>query len=528
MNPSKSRSVRPTATYPLLQLTRCSMSWNKEKSRKRITAHDSRIPTIEISRLERKMNLENVALGKPKIIDGVHLYAAVANEAAHVTDFLDAGDQDAAKKPVRAVHLWQRELSRIVVKDFDAAKIHLQGTRLHALVYRPVGDQTEIVLRAVALAHAIEITTRRAFNEALGEEAGFKVASGASYGDTLATRSGSAGDSELLFLGDAANQGAKAIKSDVSLRVTPEIANLVSDEDELEAVDLGDGYFRLNMTQAGVEAVVAKYKLDWSLDGSRKRMEDELKNTPLTKVGISKATANIDKDRLSLADSKLNDATSLFGDVDGFTAVVEAATTDAEKQKLIRRFHVMRAELRDVTVQDFDTLRVQYQGDRIQALRHLPHDDDASRPLRGVRLAAAWQSSMEETLAPALGALEGVHLAVGLDVGPTVVSKLGEHGNRDMICLGKPVRRAAKIEAKLDGDEVGISDALKKLLPLRVAELFKWDTNKNCHVARGLRYNDVINAEQAEKLDKGDPNGSNGGRVTRGVREHAPRPRWHR
>lgn len=511
------------------------MSWNKDRSAERIKKIDARIPAIEVSRLERKMNLDNVTLGKPKIVEGVHIYSAVANEAGHITDLLDPSDQDAAKPPVRAVHLWQRELGRIVCKDFDAAKIHCQGTRLHALVYRPVGNAVEVVSRAVALAHAIDLTTRLAFNEALGDEAGFKLASGASFGATLATRSGAAGDSELLFLGNAANQGAKAIKAETRLRVTSDVVDIVRDElDGIDIADMGNGYYRLSMTEDGVDAVVAKYGLGWSLANSRKRIEDDLNNTSLDKVGVSKATANIDKDRLSLANSKLNDSISLFGDVDGFTAMVEAAMTDDAKERMIRNFHVMRAELRHVTVQDFDTLRVQYQGDRIQALRHMPHDDEGNRALRAVRLAAAWQSSMEETIAPALGGLSGIHLAVGLDVGPTIVSKLGEHGNRDMICLGKPVRRAAKVQGKLDGDEVGITEALKSLLPQRVADLFTWDSAKNCHVASGLRYNDVALAEEAEKLDRGGSNGSNGNvqktnipAVEGGVREPAPRPRWH-
>lgn len=510
------------------------MSWNKQKSMERIRRIDRDIPTIEVSRLQRKMNLDNVTLGKPKVIEGVHVYSAVANEAAHITEPLDPGDQEAALAPLRAVHLWQRELGHIVSKDFDAAKIHFQGTRLHALAYRPVGDVIEMVSRAVALVHAIDITTRRAFNEMLGDEAGFKLASGASFGETLATRSGAAGDSELLFLGNASNQGAKAIKADTRLRVTPEIVGFIYDQlDGIDFADMGDGYYRLSMTQDGVDAVVDKYGLTWSLDKSRKRIEDDLNYTPLDKVGVSKATANIDKDRLSLTSSKLNDAASLFGDVDGFTGMVEAAVTDDEKERMIRRFHVMRAELRHVTVQDFDTLRVQYQGDRVQALRHMPCDDERDRALRAVRLAAAWQSSMEETITATLDDITGAHLAVGLDVGPTIVSKLGEHGNRDMICLGKPVRRAAKIQGKLDGDEVGISDALRNLLPQRVADLFRWDQSKNAHVVRGLRYNAVVLAEEAEKLDRSN-DASNGtvnktgiATVGGGVREVAPRPRWH-
>lgn len=415
------------------------MSWNKQKSEERIERIQASIPAIEVSPLQRKMNLDNVTLGKPKIVEGVHLYVAVANEAAHVTDLLDPTDRDAAQAPLRAVHLWQRELGRIVCNDFDAAKVHFQGTRLHVIVYRPVGDSDEIITRAVALAHAIDMTTRLVFNDVLDDEASFNVASGASFGDVLATRSGSRADSELLFLGNAANHGAKAIKSDVRLRVTREIAETIRTQgNDGQVTDDGDGYYRVELGSDAVEGIVETYKLGWSLDQSRKRIEADVSNTPLEKVGVSKATVNVDKDRLSLANSKLNDAVSLFGDVDGFTATVEAAATDAETEDLIRRFHVIRTELRHVTVQDFDTLRVQYQGDRIQALRHMPHDGDADRALRAIRLAAAWQSSMEETIPAVLGGMADVHLAVGLDVGATMISKLGERGNRDMIASARP------------------------------------------------------------------------------------------
>lgn len=505
------------------------MSWNRAKAIERIQTAAKNMPEIVVTPLTREMNLENVTLGKPKTITGVHLYSAVTNEASHITDGLEVSDQDAARPALRAVHLWQREISRVVCDDFSAAKVHFQGTRLHALVYRPVGDDAEIVSRAVALAHAIRLSTN-AFNELLGDEAGFTLAAGAAFGETLATRSGSRGDSELLFLGHAANQGAKAIDNATRLRVTKDVVDLLDDGlDGLTITDLGDDRFRVSMTEAAVDAIVERYKLDWSLEASRTRIEDDLDNTPLEKVGVSKATATINKDRLSLANSKLNDAVSLFGDIDGFTAIVEAATSDADKARLLRRFHLMRSELRHVATQDLDTLRVQYQGDRIQALRHRPHDIDADRALNAVELAAAWQDTMEDTLPEVLGPLESAHLAIGLATGPTAISKLGERGNRDMICLGKAVRRAAKIQSKLDGNEVGISDAVLKLLPDRVANLFAWNSGKNCHVAKGLTYNEVVDAAEADKLDKAaSAMKSRIPAASGALREYAaPRPRWH-
>jgi class 3 adenylate cyclase len=504
------------------------MGWNRDRSIERIKRADKNISEITVTPLTREMNLENVTLTKPKSVTGVHLYSAVVNEAGHITDALDVADQDAARSPLRAVHLWQREISRVVCTDFGAAKIHFQGTRLHALVYRPVSDEQEIAMCAIALAHAVRLTTET-LNDVLGDEAGFSLAAGAAFGETLATRSGPRGDSELLFLGDAANQGAKCIKSGLALQVTKDLVDLLDkDVEGLAVIDLGGERFRVTMTQTAVEAVVERYKLDWTLDQSRKRIEEDLANTPLDKVGVSKATTAIDKDKLSLANSKLNAAVSLFGDIDGFTAIVEDATTNDAKARLIRRFHLMRSELRHVCTSDFDTLRVQYQGDRIQSLRHLPHGTPEDRALEAVKLAAAWQSTMEDTLPAVLGVLDAAHLAIGLDVGATAVSRLGERGNRDMICLGKPVRRAAKIEGKLDGNEIGLSDALLKLLPDRVGELFDWDAGKNCHVAKGLTYNDVVDAVEADRLDNSAAVARTRVPALAGADAYTPRPRWHR
>lgn len=506
------------------------MSWSKDKSVARVQRISDGIPTIAISDLQREMNLDNVRLGKPKRIRGVHLYSAITNEAAHITDFLDVTDTADAKPALRAVHLWQRELTRIV-KEFGGAKVHFQGTRLQVLVYRPVGNMAEVAARAVALAHAIELTTRLAFNEVLGDEAQFKVSAGAAFGQVLATRSGSRGDSELLFVGDAANHGAKAIKKGDRLRATQALVDELDDDIEIVSTPVGNGIHKLAMTQQAVEAAADDFGIAWSLGTSRNRIAADLEATPLDKVGVSKATANIDKDRLSLANSKLNDAATLFGDIDGFTKTVEDAGDDAGREWLIKLFHVIRAELRHVATQSFDTLRIQYQGDRIQALRHLPHDDAAARALGAVRTAAAWQSSMEVSIPEVMGSDDDLHLAVSIDSGPTAVSKLGERGNRDVICLGTPVRRAAKIEAKLDGDEVGITQTIRDLLPARVAALFTWDKPKNCFLAKGLRYNDVILAGQAQALD--DAAATSARKITipavgGGLLEiPTPRRRWH-
>lgn len=445
-----------------------------------------------------------MTLGRPKRIRGVHLYQGLANEHRLIDELLDADDRDAARAPVRRVHLLQREVARIV-EDFDAAQIHFQGARLHALTYRPVSDEAEIVGRAVTMACAIDLMVRKALNPALPDDPDFTCATGASYGSVLATRSGARGDSELLFVGDAANRGAKAIDAAARLRVTREVCDLLDSGLGVDAADHGNGHYALSMSEGAVEAAVERFGIDWSLDRSRRRVKDDVEAIPLEAIKVSKATAEIDKGALGPSNTKLNEAISGFGDLDGFTAIVEGAASDQELEGLVRDFHVIRAELRHVAVQDVSpTLRVQYQGDRIQVLRHLPHDDAEARALAIVEVGASWQSSMTETL-PEFLHNGTVKLATGLAAGPTVVTKVGARGHRDVVALGRGVRRAERIQRNLDGDEFGIDGATYELLPEDLAAKFAWRPRSQGYVAADLRANELAYALEAASLERGEP-----------------------
>lgn len=120
------------------------MSWNKQTATDRVRASEQSMPVFELTRLTRLMNLGNITLSKPKTVEGVHLYVAICDEAAKITEQLDVNDREGPRIPLRAVHLWQREVSRIIASDFEAAKVHFQGTRVHILVYRPVGSPAEL------------------------------------------------------------------------------------------------------------------------------------------------------------------------------------------------------------------------------------------------------------------------------------------------------------------------------------------------------------------------------------------------
>src|SRR5439155_22496436 len=159
-------------------------------------------------------------------------------------------------------------------------------------------------------------------------------------------------------------------------------------------------------------------------------------------------------------------------DVDGFTRYVDGAKTTDGKKTALRVLHVIRKEMAAVVKHDFAGVRVQYQGDRVQALFHLPKDDGAASVEKAVKSAAALQSSMEQTIKSCLPEASRLHLAFGIDHGVTLASKLGIRGDRDRICIGVPVQNAAEAQEHCSGLEAAISSQCFSLLPEYLQKLF--------------------------------------------------------
>lgn len=155
---------------------------------------------------------------------------------------------------------------------------------------------------------------------------------------------------------------------------------------------------------------------------------------------------------------------SLFADVDGFTAYVADAEANGELPEAVRAYHVQRSELRDVLVDDFDGLRIQYQGDRIQGLVYRPIGREDEVAVKAVRTAAAMMSTTTQVLPQVIGEA-AKPLQIGLAYGPVVVTKVGERGNRDVVSLGQSTADAARIQQALPGGSIGSTTRCAKTCP---------------------------------------------------------------
>lgn len=476
------------------------MGWNYGRSLARVQRAYDETADLTVSDVVRETDLENTTLTNARRITAAHFYADVVNyrKLLAVDPITMPGDGEEAgggEDLLHRSHLWAREVSRIVQADFEAAKVHFQGPKLHALAYRPIGDDQAMVTKAVLAAAAVRATAG-VFADVLelDDDEAWQTAAGIDLGQALVTKDGVRGDRELLFLGNPANRAAKILNT--GLRITADAADLLPDEfANLLATTSDPDVYALAIRDDRLEELAETHGYGWSRENSRDRLTTALEAYPPRSATVHTAQGKIDKDMLGMSNTKRVEAVSIFADVDGFTSYVEQAHLFGTLPEAVRAYHAIRSEMRSTAVADYEALRIQYQGDRMQALSYLPIGDPERAVLDAVKIAAALNSAVAEVLPVVIGSDAAKPLAIGLAHGTVLVSKLGEHGNRDIVTLGTSTADAARIQERLEGWQIGLDPAVYDQLPKWLAELFDWKPAAGAYVADKLKLDEVERAE---------------------------------
>ena len=358
----------------------------------------------------------------------------------------------------------------------------------------------------------------RVFNEAFPDYPNFKMGVGLDLGDAIVTKIGTQGDRELLCLGDPANIAAKIIGSANEIVVTSRVYDELPEKyrNEFGAVSQQHGSQIRSLTKQGwkglFDSVKEDFGVEWNEEASTKRVEKDIADRPLSQIECKEARVKINLDGLSLRNSRRANATTLYVDIDGFTRRVAQASSDEEKKDLIRLFHVIRQEFRDIVTRDYgDGVKIQHQGDRIQAIYHLPKDEACKVCERTVEAVLACQWSMEEVINPEVENRYGLwHVAAGIDYGQIVVSRLGKKGDLDVVCLGDSVYRAESIQSHSAGKESRVSavvyghleeEAMISLLA-KVDGHSEYSTRKTLATLRAKRAAEEIDNGKAASVSK--------------------------
>lgn len=487
------------------------MGWIYRTSQERVGKHLQELGDIEVKAMAREMKLENLTEKKCRRIYGAHVYTYLSGFPDLASVRLESeGDFEKYKRTIQAVHLYQREVSRIVEdgKMFDAARIHFQGIKLHGLIYRPIENAEKIAAKALLLLLVQDDFVRHVFNPAYPKLDDMELMGGADIGHAIGTRNGEKGDRELLFLGSPANHAAKIMRPGL-LRVAARLYDKLPCDLQAWCSKQNDGDYLVSAPcQDALDAALEEYDIEWDRKASAKRLEDDKTQFPLCDIEYSDAKVKVDFDLLSIRNNKRLKAVSLFADVSGFTAFIDAADTEAKQQVALRVFHLIRREMAVVVGTDYEGVRIQFQGDRVQAVFHVPVDDEAKYCEEAVSASGGLQSSLEDVIKPMfpeMPVVKALKLAIGCDSGRTLGSSLGTRGHRDRICLGRPVEDAAEREEDLDGGQTGISAGIYNELPKALQGAFCWDEARECYVASNLTTAAIQDYLDAEPIDAGAP-----------------------
>src|SRR5574341_338839 len=109
--------------------------WNDSDARKRLRKSFDETKGLELKPLTKEMNLENLSPTKCRNVTGAQLYLEVVNLQA----FLDEAGEDKEKlsELLRHLHVYERLIANLLYEWDGAEKVHFQGARLHAVVYKP-------------------------------------------------------------------------------------------------------------------------------------------------------------------------------------------------------------------------------------------------------------------------------------------------------------------------------------------------------------------------------------------------------
>lgn len=460
------------------------MSWDKQRSTERIQQHLRGMQPINVSDLTKDMDLEQVVSeNQCKQIFGVHVYAALTGLAQRVSSVPEGKGQ---KRLMIALHLYQQEVFRIVEQVFKGYCVHFQGSKLHALFYQPFNDKQELAVRAVLLQLVLDDFAHTVFHAVFPRYKKTMVASGADLGVTIATSNGLSNDREMLFLGSAANYAAKIIdQNDHCPRLTKNIYQALPQELKVLCrpvrTDPAPSVYLLQPPErTELATLLQSYGIRWKPEDRKQHLQQEKDRLSLKPMMTHSEAPLTHLNALSIHNNRRVFAASLFADVSGFTRYIEKAENSARKKQALRVLHVLREEMACVVRQDFPGRRVQFQGDRVQAL-FIGEEHEVAQ--RAVQAAIGLQSAMEGPIKQCLPQAGPLHLAIGIDMDWTLVSRLGVRKHRDPICIGFAVERAAAFEEASDGRQIAISRRLYRALPPNLKCRFQRNRQAQCYLA---------------------------------------------
>lgn len=421
-----------------------------DERRKRIVEAKARSPSFS------EDLIFDVKPSEAVLVDGVHVYV-------HLVDFheqiLDASNEteEGHRRLLQTLHVHYTACDAIA-EEFEAQRVDYHGARMHAVIVTPADDEAGRLERAFRFADALKRTI-----EEIGETLSrgryrTRVRIGIDSGPAVAINGGRGNEPEPLFLGSPANYAAKLAEGEEpgiypssrvrrSLNAPLHRADLATERaNALPAWAAGAsvGGRRLFASAESVETATLRVRTDLAEGANVPYFAFHRHEPPLR---------GIDFRSLSPSNAVRMELMSVFGDLDGFTAYVDACIASGGIGDMVASLHVIRGELAATLRDDAGGRKVRFIGDCIHGViaEGTRHDTDADSSIRSAVAAAAGMRSSFELCREVLPGLDHLDIAIGLEFGSAPICRVGLRGERSVrCCVGKAVSASEALQRSCD------------------------------------------------------------------------------
>lgn len=466
-------------------------SWNEKKATEQIEKRLEEVEKVEIVDYVKDMSLNKIPVNKGYRVHGTHMYADILN----LDDILETIKTEGITRHRRALRFLNqhyRAVSRILSKA-DAIRVDFHNQRLHSLITKPYNSESNAEAKRIHKAIAIAQMIIDVLQETGKEDEHIpnaKMRVGIDSGKTIAVNNGRSGNREPLFLGEPANQAAKISGAGEAKGIF--LTNTARKAIGLEEVETPK---TRALTKSEIEKSQKEANLDFSKDEIIQDWKDDLKKNPIGSFEFSRHTPPFNTMKiaeLTPANSRRQEAVSIYADIDGFTAYVKK-NIDDKPENVIKTLHVIRSELERVLTSEFKGRRIRFIGDCLHGLicEGTSQTTDIKETISTASLCVGGLRSSFDLAIKKLNQknidVDKLGLQIGFEYGWMTVTRLGLHGDKVRCSVSRGVLESEKEQLRCNADETAIGANAYDEGTDGVRNLFGKNRKKG-----GLDYNEVV------------------------------------
>lgn len=498
------------------------MPWKHSEARQRIQRLSDEAPQIDVQRFDEywaryqvdmamqaaknqptSPPLFSLPKGKAVIADTVQIYISIVGfDQMRLEN--DRETEASHARSLKGLHLYYGAADR-VIEDTNAQRVDFHNGRMHAVILERGTDgvSREALGQALALAEDFNRVVKLANEKLAGGEFGTEFRVGIDVGTCVAINNGTGSEQEPMFLGSAANHAAKLAEGDVTGVFLSDRARAILGFPEVgmleKHIGLNEGQIVANSAYTSDDGQLVFGVADrqsfsdrivnsWSAD-VRKGIVQDL-TSPDFKFAFRKPPlSDIDYSELYPSKSIRMPLVSLFADLSGYTDYIDTAVANGNIGDAVRALFVIRKEFQNVAEIDFGGRKVRFIGDCIHALiaEGDQTETDASKSVAVAAQCAAGIHASFELCKLMLKNIDELELAVGLEFGPTPVSRIGIRGDRSVrVASSIATTESERMQRECDEGGLKMGPNALRVAPKGLKDIFGDDG-----YAREVDYDDV-------------------------------------